>query len=146
MQTDLDLNGHRLLNNNLRYTINGFFDSTNISEFDFTFNNKADFFVFMNPCTIKDYIFIIEEPSSIFLSQTLIFTKYQYNIKNHSTPNKISELRKSHQRGLSYSYGILNINMPKASYIKITAASRFIGNQPFKPSFRKAKIALLIEM
>ena len=61
MQTDLDLNGHRLLNNNLVYTINTFYDRDDTDfgreTFYFTFN-KLSYFIFMSPCTIKDYFFL----------------------------------------------------------------------------------------
>ena len=151
MQTDLDLNGHRLVNGNLEYTINGGFDRDHNTELNhskyFTFD-KISYFIFMTPCTIKDYLFAAEEVDvkGVYDSHDIVFIKNQFNIKNYTTPSKISELLKSHPSGRVYSYGILNINMPKASVLQIAIGKNYNGSRFDKASIRYANIALSIAM
>ena len=79
MQTDLDLHGHQLVNNNLKYSINGSFDRDQTSKLNrsiyFTFD-KLPHFIFMAPCTIKDYILNIEytDVDNVYESHDILFT------------------------------------------------------------------------
>ena len=151
MQTDLDLNGHQLLNNNLGYSINGSFDRDHNTELNdsvyFTFD-KISHFIFMTPCTVKDYILDIEDTDveNVYDSHDIVFIVQQLDITSNAFPSKISELQKSHPSGRHYSYGNLNLNMLKFSALQIAIGKNYTGSKFDKPSIKYAKIALSIVM
>ena len=152
MQTDLDLNGHRLMNNNLTYSINWAFDRESDyyenSGVTFTFD-KLPFFLFLASCTIKDYFLYINvtDEKGVFDSHEIVFIAHHYDLTSGAPPSEISKLKITHPGGRNYSYGNLNINLPKVSYFTILIGKNYKPGDTHtisKGSIKMAKLGLSV--
>ena len=149
---DINMNGKSVKNSdNLKYSINGSFDRDHNTELNsslyFTFDKLAHF-IFMTPCTIKDYLLDIEDTDvdNVYDSHDILFVAKQYDIRSNTTPSTIFRLQKSHPSGRHYSYGNLNLNMPRVSLLQIAIGKNYTGARFDRASIKYAKIALSIVM
>ena len=148
----INMNGHAVKHSsNLRYSINGTFDrdhNTEINKSLYMTFDKLTYYIFSTPCIIKDYVLDIQDTDTtdVYDSHDILFTIKRYNLNSHAPPTIVTRIRKSHPTGQHYSYGDLNINMPKMSLIQIAIGKNYNGSRFDRASIKYARIALAIAM
>ena len=149
---NINMNGHSIKNSsNLRYSINGTFDRDHNTEVNktiyFTFD-KLTYFIFSTPSVIKDYILDIQETdtNNVYDSHDILFIIKQYDLNSNATPTTLRRILKSHPNGRHFSFGNLQINMPRMSIIQIAIGKNYNGSRFDRASIKYARLALTIEM
>ena len=148
----INMNGYAIKNSsNLLYSINGTFDRDHNVERNkslyFIFDTLT-YYIFSTPSIIKNYMLDIQEidTNDVYDSHDILFVIKQYNLASNATPATLRRVRKSHPSGRHYSYGNLNINMPKMSLIQISIGKNYNGSTFDSASIKYARIAITIAM
>ena len=86
------------------------------------------------------------DTNDVYDSHDILFVIKQYNLASNAAPATLMRIRKSHPEGRHYSYGNLQINMPKMSLIQISIGKNYNGSTFDRASIKYARIALTIAM